>query len=82
MGISINKADIRKLLDDNSLMSDVAKKSLDDASTIKDIASDVADMISDELDDDPEFKRKILLAAMKRDIFRKKVIEELIKKLG
>ena len=82
MGIDIEKAELRKIVDYSSLMSEVAKKSLDDQDTIKDIAGEVADKISDELEDDPEFKKKILLAAMKREIFRKKVIQLLVEKLS
>ena len=82
MGIDIEKAELRKLIDYSSLMSEVAKKSLDDPDTIKDIAGEVADKISDELEDDPEFKRKILLAAMKREVFRKKVIQLLAEKIS
>ena len=82
MGIDIEKAELRKLSDYSSLMSEVAKKSLDDVDTIKEIAGEVADKISDELEDDPEFKKKILLAAMKREIFRKKVIQLLVEKIS
>lgn len=78
MGIGIQKADIKDLLNDKAIRDELVKKSLEDPETIKDIASDVADKMSDLLEDDPEFKKQIMEAAVTHPEFRKIVIKELL----
>lgn len=74
----IEKADAQKFLKDKAIMDEVVKQALDDPETIKDLASDVADKMSDLLEDDPEFKKQIMEAATESPDFRKRVIKELL----
>lgn len=78
MGVGIEKADIRRLLQDEALIDEVVKKALDDPEIVDNLASDVADELSDELGDDPELRKKIIGKASKGDAFKKRVIKKLV----
>lgn len=82
MGIEISRADIMKLLDDESLVDEVVNRVVDDPDVIADLAGDIADEISDYLEDDPAIRQKLMDAAIKSPDFKKRVIKELADELG
>ena len=59
MGL-IDEADVRKLLQDPELMADVAKAVVEDPEAMDGMAEDIADELSEQMEDDPELRRKIV----------------------
>ena len=78
MGMDINKADVLNLLQDEKLIDDVVKKVVDDPEVLDDLAENIADEMSDYLEDDPVIKQKIINAALSNADFKKRVIKELV----
>jgi len=82
MGMDINKTDVLKLLQDNALVNEVVKKVVDDPEVLDGLAEEVADEISDYLEDDPAIRQKIINAAIGSADFRKRVVRELVDEIG
>lgn len=80
MGLA-EKADVRKLMQDSRLMTEIAKAMTDDPETLDSLADDIADKLSDELEDDPELRQKIVEGALASPEFKKKVIRKLVEEL-
>jgi len=80
MGLA-EKADVRKLLHDSRLMTEIAKAVVEDAETLDSVADDIADKLSDELEDDPTWRQRIVQAAMASPDFKKKIIRKLVEEL-
>ena len=78
----IDTADVKKLLEDPTLVSDIAKAVVEDEGAMDDLADDLADDIADELEDvledSAELKKQIVDAAMASPDFKKKIIKELV----
>jgi hypothetical protein len=81
MGI-VESSDVRRLLQNPELMSDIASAVAEDPSALDDLAEDIADEMEDELENDPEFRRRIIDAAMGSPDFKKKVVRKLVGDLG
>ncbi len=77
MGL-IDTADVKRLLQDADLMSEIANALVDDPAAMEALADDIADELDDELEDDPEFKKRIIEAAMANPQFKKKLVSKLI----
>ncbi|MBA7626118.1 hypothetical protein ES703_33560 [subsurface metagenome] len=81
MGV-IEKGDVRKLLQDPELVTEITNAIIEDPEAMDDLADDIADKLSDELEEDPELMRKVVEAAMASPEFKKRVIKELVEDLG
>ena len=81
MGI-ITDADVQKLTQDQSLMSDVAKAIMDNPEALDDLADDIADKLSDELEDNPELRRQIVDSAVANPDFKKRLVAKLAEEMG
>ena len=82
MGLDIEKSDVRKLLEDEELAEDVVKAIIDDPDALEELAEDVAEELSDMIEDEPELRRTIIDAAIATPVFRQKVVRELAKEIG
>ncbi len=82
MEFDLSKADILKLLKDETLVDEVVKKVIEDPDVLADLAEDLAGEIADYLEDDPAIRQKLIDAAIGSPDFRKKVIKELADELG
>ena len=74
----IDTADVKKLLEDPTLVSDIAKAVVEDEGAMDDLADDIADELEDVLEDSAELKKQIVDAAMASPDFKKKIIKELV----
>ena len=74
----IDTADVKKLLEDPPLVSDIAKAVVEDEGAMDDLADDIADELEDVLEDSAELKKQIVDAAMASPDFKKKIIKELV----
>jgi hypothetical protein len=82
MGMDINKADVLNLLQDEKLIDDVVKRVVDDPEVLDDLAEEIADEMSDYLEDDPVVKQKIINAALGNADFKKRIVKELVDEIG
>jgi len=76
------KGDIRKLLHDSRLREAIIKAAAEDPKTVDSLVGDIADKLSDELEDDPEIKQKIVEAAIASPEFKKRVVRKLVEDLS
>lgn len=74
----IEESDVRTLLQDPKLMSEIAAAVVDDPEVMDDIAKDIADKLSDELEDCPELRKQIVELAVASSDFKKKIIRKLV----
>lgn len=74
----VDSSDVRRLLQDGDLKAGIAKAVAEDPSALNDLAEDIAD----ELEDDPEFKKQLIDAAMANPEFKQKVVREVLDDLG
>ncbi len=82
MGMDINKADVLNLLQDEKLIDEVVKKIVDEPEVLDDLAEDIADEMSDCLEDDPAIKQKIINAALSNADFKERILKELVNEIG
>ncbi len=81
MGIA-DKVEVRKLLQDPTLVDEITKSVLENPSALKDLADDIADELSDVLEDDPDFRSKIIQAAMGNETFKNRLVEKLAEEVA
>ena len=82
MGMDTNTADVLKLLKDDKFVNEIVKKVVDDSRVLDGLAAQMADKMSDALEDDPVIKQKLIDAAMESPDFRKKVVKELVDEIS
>ena len=78
----IKDADIEKLMQNEELITDVAKGLVEDPETMDALVSDIADKLEDEMDNSPALRQKIIDAAVANEEFRKKVVAKLADELN
>ena len=74
---SVKDAGVRKLMEDEELLAEVAKAIVEDPEAMDDLADDIVDNLGDELEDNLELRRQILDAAVTNPEFKKKIIAKL-----
>jgi len=77
----IEKGDVQKLLHDSSLREAIVKAAVEDPETMDSLVGDIADKLSDELEDDPEMRQKIVAHAIANPEFKKRVVRKLVEDL-
>ncbi len=80
--IEIDKSDVRKLLQNPELVEEIAKGVMEDPSALDDLAEDIADELSDVLEDDPDFRAKIIQSAMGNEAFKNRLVKKLVAEFG
>ena len=78
----LDSTEVKKLLQDPDLRTDIAKAVTEDSGALDDLAEEVADELEDELENDTELKKQIIAAAMASPEFKQKVVKELVDDLG
>jgi hypothetical protein len=82
MGFDISKEDARKLMEGKGFMDKVVGEALADPEVLEDLAESVADEISEVIEDDPTFTKRMIEVAKKDPGFRKQVVKAVIDELG
>ena len=77
----VTEQDARRILKDGKLMNEIICKVVDDPEILDNLAESVADEISGILEDDPEFKQKVLNTALSNPEFKRRIIKELVDEL-
>ena len=75
---TFNKSDVQVFVGDEDLRAEIIESALNDVKAAKEIAQDIADEISDVLEDEPRFRRQLIKAAFQNPEFREKVMRELV----
>ena len=78
----IKDSDIERLMQNEDLITDVAKGLVEDPDTMDSLVSDIADKLEDELDNNTALRQKIVDAAVANEQFRKKVVAKLAGELS
>jgi len=81
MGL-IEASDVRKLLQDEAFISEVAQAVVEDPENMDSLADDIADKFSDELEDDPVLRQKIVDLAVASPEFKKRIVKKLASDLN
>ncbi len=76
------KGDVRKLLRDSKMREAIVKAAAEDPKTVDSLAGDIADKLSDELEDDPEIRQQIVDAAIASPEFKKRVVRKIVEDLN
>lgn len=74
--------EISTLLQDEKFMNKVIDEALARPDVMEELAEDIADELSDLMEDDPRMQRQLVGQALKSDSFKKQVIEKLIEELN
>ena len=77
MGL-IQEGDVRWLLQEPELMSEMAKAVVETPEVMDSLADEIADELEDEIENATEFRRHIVSAAMADPAFRKRLAMKLI----
>lgn len=77
----IKDTDIDRLMENEGLISDVAKGLVEDPDTMDALVNDIADKLEDEMDNNTALRQKIVDAAVANEEFRKKVVAKLADEL-
>lgn len=78
----IEESDVRRLLEDETLVAEIAKAVVEDPESMESLADDIADYLSDELEDDPTLRKAIVDAATANPEFKKTIVKKLVADLS
>ncbi len=76
------KGDVRKLLRDSTLREAIVEAVVEDPKAMDSLAGDIADKLSDELEDDSEIRQKIVDGVIASPTFRKRVVRKIVEDLS
>ncbi len=82
MGDMITAADAVNFMQDETFLDEVISHIVDDPEVMDELASDMAGEIASLLEDDPSFKKKLLVAAMGSVEFKKRITKSLVEEMG
>ena len=74
----IQESDVQRLMQDESLMSEIASALVENPDAMEDLADDIADKLDDQMEDNPEVRRQIVDAAMGSASFKKRIVAKLV----
>ena len=77
MGL-IQAEDVKGLLEDPELMEVIADAVVETPGVLESLADDIAEELEDEIENAPQFRKKILNAAMANPEFRKQLAVKII----
>ncbi len=73
----VEKSDVGKLLQDPDFLEEIGNAILQDPDAVEDLAGDIADALSDQLEEDPEVRNKIVATAMASSEFKQRIVKKL-----
>ena len=82
VSIVVDKNDVRKLLEDPGLVEEIAKGVMEDPDALGNLAAEIADELSDVLEDDPDFRAKIIQSVMGNKTLKARLLRKLAQKLS
>ena len=80
--LTVFEADVRRLLRDPELRTEIANALVEDTETMDSLADDIAGELSDELEGDPEMLKEIVDAAVASPLVKQRIVQKLVKELN
>jgi hypothetical protein len=77
MGL-VQASDVADLLNDPELMEGIASAIVESPAVIDTLADDIAEELEDEIESSPEFRKKIIEAAMAHPDFKRKLAAKIV----
>ncbi len=74
--------EITTLLQDEEFTNAVIQQAVASPEVVENLAAEIADELSDIVDDDPQFRNRMVTEALKSDDFRQQVMDKLIEELN
>jgi len=74
--------EISTFLQDEEFTNEVIKQAVANPEVIEDLAEGIADELSDFMEDDPQFRNRLVTEALKRGDFRQQVIDKLVEEIN
>ncbi len=79
---NLTKSEISTFLQDEKFTNEVIKQAVANPEVVEDLAAEIADELSEFMEDDPQFRQRLVTEALKRDDFKQQVIDNLIEELN
>lgn len=73
----IEKSDVKGLLSQKEIISGVVKQALNDPGIVDNLTDEVADKIYEELENDYDFKKRVMRKALSTQIFKDRLMKKL-----
>jgi len=80
--MDISKYEIFRLMEDEIQTGEVIIRAVNDPDVLAKLASEVADEIADTLEDDPQYKERIIHAATESLNFKQRIVKEIVDELS
>ena len=74
----VQASDVKGLLTDEELMTDIAKAVVESPGVLKTLAEDIAGALEEEIENEPEFRRHRIAAAMGSADFKRSLATQLV----
>ncbi len=74
--------EISTLLQDEEFTNEVIQQAVASPEVVENLAAEIADELSDFMEDDPQFRSRLVTEALKRDDFRQHVIDKLVEEIN
>ncbi len=74
----IQASDVKELLRDKELISEIAVAVVEDPNMLDSLANDIAEEIDEEMENAPELRKQIIDAAMALPEFRKELASKIV----
>ncbi len=74
--------EITTLLQDEEFTNAVIQQAVASPEVVENLAAEIADELSDLVEDDPQFRNRMITEALKRDDFKQQVIDKLVEELN
>ncbi len=78
---NIAEYEIFTLLQDEKFVNEVIGQALESPDVMDELAEDIAEDLSDVIEDDPRLQRQLLTQAMNKEGFKNQVIQKLVEEL-
>ena len=79
---NLTTSEISTFLQDEEFTNGVIKRAVASPEVIENLAEEIADELSDFMEDDPQFRNRLVTEALKRDDFRQQVIDKLVEEIN
>ena len=82
MGYDMSEKEVSTFLKDKRLTSEIVKRVVSNKETLDKLAEDIADDLSDAIENYPTIKKQIVAAAMRDPRFKERVVRALVSEMS
>ncbi len=77
----VESNDVKPLLEDKGFLDEVLEAALSDPDVLSEITEDIAEELGGALEDDPTFRKRLVMAALQKDNVKKLLVRQLLQEL-